>query len=83
LITNTVKHAEAGNIYIDINTSNGYLLIQYVDDGKGFDWDQAYNEQKGLGLTNIDSRIKSLHGDMDFFTRPGAGIRVNIIINKE
>jgi signal transduction histidine kinase len=83
LITNTVKHAEAGNIYIDINTSNGYLLIQYVDDGKGFDWDQAYNEQKGLGLTNIDSRIKSLHGDMDFFTRPGAGIRVNIRINKE
>lgn len=81
LITNTLKHAEANNIFLDILAENELLKIKYMDDGKGFEFTNSYNELSGLGLTNIQSRIKSVHGKCDIHSAPDEGFNINILIN--
>lgn len=80
LISNTLSHAEANNVYIDLLQEENLLLLKYVDDGVGFDKKQLEEEITGLGYPNIRSRIKSLNGSFDFFTKPGDGIKVTVKI---
>lgn len=81
LITNTFKHARAQNVFVDVFHQDNVLSIRYLDDGQGFDFDSSQVETNGFGLTNIQSRIKSVQGDCQIFSRPGEGFNVNILIN--
>lgn len=83
LITNTFKHASAQNIYLDMLIDATTLNIKYLDDGKGFEFTEDENEQHGLGLTNIQSRIKSVNGSCQIYSKPGEGFNISIIINTE
>jgi PAS domain S-box-containing protein len=81
LINNTVKHAKAGNIYIRLNFSNPVLICQYRDDGIGFDMqNQIHLQAKGMGISNIISRIQSLGGDYAVSTSPGNGFEISLEI---
>jgi|GEM_PF-6618904 PAS domain S-box-containing protein len=81
LINNTIKHAHAKNIYISLNYSHPSLMCEYRDDGRGFDLQQQLNSQvKGMGFSNIISRIKSLGGDFNISTSPGNGFKINLQI---
>jgi len=81
LITNTLKHANARNIYIDLLSDEKVISLAYIDDGIGFDLEKTDYEQKGLGYSNINSRIKSLNGTYTIFTKENEGLRVNIQIS--
>lgn len=83
LLTNTIMHANAQNIYLDILTDANTLNIKYMDDGKGFEFTGDANEQYGLGLTNIESRIKSVNGSCQIYSKPGEGFNINIVINTD
>ena len=80
LINNTIKHAKAGNISVSIIEEPHKLLVVYIDDGQGFDYEQKIEENKGLGLFNMVSRINSVGGNISFKKQPQAGIVVNIEI---
>ena len=76
LLQNTLKHAGAGNIFIQINVDNSYIQYCYQDDGKGFG--DAVSAE-GLGLKNIESRAKSLGGTVQFEQVPqGMSLRLQI-----
>jgi signal transduction histidine kinase len=60
LLTNTLKHASATNIYIRLNASNR-IEVHYSDDGRGFDYTLAYG---GMGLVNIQNRVNFLKGTL-------------------
>lgn len=77
LINNTLQHAKAKNIYIDLFINEKCLSLKYVDDGIGFDEDEIRENLSGLGYSNIQSRIKSLNGTYDIFSKPGEGVQVN------
>jgi signal transduction histidine kinase len=63
LLSNSIKHSFARNITIHLNSFDDMLNIVYEDDGVGF----SYNpEQSGLGLDNIESRIRSINGTLKF-----------------
>ena len=83
LITNTLIHANAQNIYLDIITDANMLNIKYMDDGKGFEFTDETKEQYGLGLTNIESRIKSVQGSCQIYSKPGEGFNISIVINTD
>lgn len=76
LLSNTLTHANAKNIYIDLIEDGKNILLKYIDDGVGFDSRQIKEGLTGLGYSNIRSRIKSLNGTFDIYTEPGEGIRV-------
>lgn len=81
LINNTIKHADAKHICIELNELNSCLLISYFDDGIGIDSQQlAKLSQGGMGISNIFSRISSIKGKVDIKSKPTEGLNVNITV---
>jgi signal transduction histidine kinase len=75
LINNTLKHASAENITIDISKYRQILVVQYQDDGIGFDTSELENLQSGgMGFDNISSRLKSINGMFVVNSKPTEGI---------
>ncbi len=63
LINNTLKHAGASRIKIGLQRYDNTLYLYYSDNGKGFDFQKTIDsKEKGIGLTNIMSRIKAING---------------------
>lgn len=83
LISNSLKHAQAKNINIDLLVSDHSISLNYVDDGVGFYAHEIISEQKGQGYSNISTRIKSLNGNFEIYSKPGDGVRVEVNINFE
>ncbi|AXT52138.1 hypothetical protein D1818_15300 [Aquimarina sp. BL5] len=78
LITNTLKHAEASDIKIEMRNQNDALIIVYEDNGKGLDQKQL-QYRKGLGLKNIESRLSVLSGAISFLEEK-SGMKVQLKI---
>ncbi|MEA5110445.1 hypothetical protein SDC9_15372 [bioreactor metagenome] len=82
LINNSLKHAEARNIYITLMDEADGIRLDYLDDGIGFDSKILDIGEKGMGFANIRSRIKSLKGTIEIYSVPNEGVRVNVKIEK-
>nr|NQU92639.1 sensor histidine kinase [Bacteroidota bacterium] len=81
LVNNTLKHADAGKVLISLDQENNMLKVLYQDDGKGFDFEKAMlQENGGMGLHNIQSRIASINGTFRCESWPGEGIIVTIAV---
>jgi PAS domain S-box-containing protein len=79
LINNTLKHGRASFAEIVLRYERPFLLCSYKDNGVGFDLAEYSDAQvKGMGLSNIKTRLQSLGGQLEIITSPGQGITVNI-----
>jgi signal transduction histidine kinase len=80
LVNNTLKHAQAKNIRLEIfELKNEYINVIYEDDGLGFDL-QDEQLKKGIGIQNIDNRVSKLNGKITLDTAPNKGLAVIIEI---
>jgi PAS domain S-box-containing protein len=80
LITNTIKHAEAKLIKIDLRNDRSRYYLQYEDDGKGFEAVETEKKHKGMGLNNIPSRLSTVNGNIEIKTKIGEGFKAFIEI---
>lgn len=82
LMTNTLVHAKAETATLNLQVRDGKLQITYSDDGIGFDPDKQNSDRAraGMGLANLESRVKSLKGDWRITTRPEQGFIAEIQI---
>jgi len=62
LIHNTLKHAKASSIEINLSREEDKIRLIYIDDGIGFDFNKKLSESSGMGLYSILSRLRSLNG---------------------
>lgn len=79
-INNVLKHSEASQIKIDLqsNDDNGVLLI-ISDNGVGFD---VENRKKGhYGLDNINDRVTEMNGEIEWKSAAGKGTEITIKLN--
>jgi len=74
---NIYKHAEAKHVKIDILREKDQIIIYIVDDGKGFDTTKS---KKGIGLKNMNSRVKDVKGEILFFSELEKGTKVQVKI---
>ncbi len=81
LVTNTLKHASAGQINIDLFARSDTLTLEYYDDGIGFDPEDPESGQKGMGYSNIRTRIKSINGTYQVTANPDEGMNVQVSVN--
>lgn len=82
LIHNSIKHSEASDVDISLNKHGKFIILQFNDNGKGFDMEEVENsENKGMGISNIETRVKSVNGMFFKDTAPGRGLQVLIRIN--
>ena len=80
LINNTVQYAEASVVEVNIYRSSELLVINYKDDGKGFDTSLLEKmETEGTGFYNIQSRINSIRGTFSLQSEPGKGMEAEIV----
>jgi signal transduction histidine kinase len=79
LLQNIIKHSAAAHAIVQLSYNANRLYITVEDDGKGFEIKEGISNN-GLGLKNIQSRIKILNGKMDVRTSSGKGTSVLIEI---
>jgi len=80
LINNTLKHAEAKDAKIKFIVHNRMLIIEYKDNGKGFeDIPGSFNSGKD-GLNNIVRRIELMEGNYTLGNNTNDGMFVKISI---
>jgi len=72
LFNNSIKHSKARNIWLHILVDEGKLILEYRDDGKGFDPD---TQKRNLGFRNFESRTQALEGTFEFSSESGKGFR--------
>lgn len=75
-VNNSLKYAKANHVYIDMFSSQNKLHLSLSDDGIGFNIDDALNK-KGLGLKNIESRVKQLNGKLKMNSKNNQGTQFN------
>ncbi len=80
LINNTIKHSKATEIKAEFKQVNNKLLMEYRDNGIGFDVEEAFLERKGIGLFNIANRIQSFNGTAEINSEKGKGFVAKIIL---
>ncbi len=90
IVENAIYHGikpkeGSGNISIYAYTSELDLIIEITDDGVGFDPANAKpsKEGTGIGIENVDSRIKLYFGEnygLTFKDRKGGGVRAIITL---
>jgi PAS domain S-box-containing protein len=79
LLNNIQKHASSGNVFVSLMDHGATLSLTVEDDGVGFD---PTSESRGIGLSNVSSRVKTLSGQMDVESSPESGTMISIEIPK-
>lgn len=77
LISNMVKHAQCTKLSFLLRISPSYTALLFSDNGKGFDIEAS---KTGLGLSNIESRVRVLDGTYRIVSKPKLGTRTLILI---
>lgn len=77
VLSNAVRHSQAKNIILQCSQNGPVFFITVEDDGTGFHQVEV-KERKGLGLTNVKSRVDYMKGKMEIITAAGEGTTVNI-----
>ena len=79
-INNTIKHAEASHINIEIIQDMQKISTEISDNGKGFNPLRVHSKSDGLGLENIRSRIDFLKGNLTIKSSQNEGTSVYVEI---
>ncbi|MBE7176521.1 MAG: sensor histidine kinase [Mucilaginibacter polytrichastri] len=73
IVHNTIKHAKASQLVIELAAENGMIRLLTHDNGVGFSFDENNNTGRGLGLLNLQSRTDLMSGEFNIKSSPGNG----------
>jgi len=74
LINNSILHSGASRIEIELNKHEKFITLQFYDNGRGFDTSTLIKEDnKGMGLSNIETRVKTVDGVFIIESTPEKG----------
>lgn len=83
LINNGIKHSGASKIEMDLHRHQKIITLQYLDNGRGFDTDTLTSEEaKGMGIPNIETRVRSVDGVFVIESARGKGTSALIRVNQ-
>lgn len=76
-LNNSLRHAQAQCVKVQIISAPDEITLIVEDDGRGFD--QA-NQKAGMGLGNMEQRAASMDGRLEIQSKPDEGTRVSVWI---
>lgn len=79
ILINTVKHAQAHRVLVDVLLEAGMAVVRIADDGCGFSPGRALgnaSSNNSFGLLNIHHRIRHLGGELRIDSEPSKGTTV-------
>jgi signal transduction histidine kinase len=74
-LQNVAKHSGASHAKVELTGANGEIRLSVTDDGKGFDLKTAPADG-GLGLVSMRERVRAVHGQIHWRSKPGRGTSV-------
>ena len=74
-LANIAKHARAKHVEVAVWTTAERVLMEVRDDGKGFDFEKV-KLTLGHGVSNMQTRVRNVGGDIDIITAPDEGTSV-------
>jgi signal transduction histidine kinase len=82
LINNSIKHSGASKVNIDLTASEKDIILNYRDNGVGFNTESLFIDEKvgGTGYFNMLSRVQSLKGTFEVFSDKDKGVLVAISV---
>lgn len=79
LVNNSLKHSACSNIEIKMQLIGERIVVDYADNGCGFDTKNV--PDGGMGLSNMKSRISSLGGRLRLTSQPGKGMAAHFEVS--
>lgn len=80
-VTNTLKHAAAGNVFIRLRVEARKLYLRITDDGRGFTDAEVFTGTGGhFGLIGMRERAERLGGELRLESQPGSGTLVEVMV---
>jgi len=76
-LNNTLRHAQAASVTVQIHWSGEQVTLEIVDDGDGFD---LAADNHGMGLPNMRERARQVGGALKIASAPAAGTRVRVSV---
>ncbi len=73
--SNTIKHAEASKLDVELEYTPETLKIQIQDDGVGFDMKSV---EANSGLLNMKSRASLVKAKLEYKSEPGKGVLLTL-----
>jgi two-component system NarL family sensor kinase len=82
LVQNVVKHADASRLRVSVSESDGDLLLEVADDGRGMAPDRPDEALRDghIGLASARERVDAIGGQLEVDSPAGAGTRVRVAI---
>lgn len=82
LLNNTIKHAHAKLITVEIENSVQNIRIRVNDNGNGFKWSPGLtlSDLGGFGLFSINERLDVMQGSMEIESKPFKGASITLTI---
>ncbi len=75
LLHNVRKHANAGQVIVQLVRTGPHIQLVVEDDGQGFEPGATHS---GVGLHSIQARVDYLRGTLEILSGPGQGTTVTI-----
>ena len=79
ILINIVRHARADEVIVRLNSSNGDLVLEVKDNGRGITEDEI-NDPKSYGILGMRERLYPWNGDVSFDSPGGHGTCVIVRI---
>ncbi|APG65164.1 hypothetical protein LPB136_07290 [Tenacibaculum todarodis] len=76
---NILKHSKANEAFLSAKEENGVLEILVEDNGKGFNSEDPINKD-GIGLNQINARVKMLNGTFVIDSAENEGTKIKITL---
>jgi len=80
-LNNSLKHAQARSVTVYLTRTPQGVLLEVVDDGRGFD--PGHVNSGGMGLSNMRARAEAIGAALEIDSRPGAGTRVRVLVKEQ
>jgi signal transduction histidine kinase len=80
IINNIIKHANATEIGIEINSEPAMTSVKISDNGVGFDITVLKGAGTGIGLQNISNRAKTINATVDIKSSPDKGTVITLFV---
>ncbi len=80
---NAAKHSEANEIFVGLKRDADRIMLEIVDNGRGFDVPKTLGRQdsmSGYGLASIQERAEIVGGSLEINSAPGKGTRIRMVL---
>ena len=77
-LTNISKYANAKKVCVKLKSTDGYAIVEVVDDGRGFNISEV--GAGSYGLTGMRHRVEAISGKLTVSSAEGRGARIMAVV---